>query len=96
VFRTAFFTACLALTWLTGLVSHAETAATGSAAGPLCRLAAWCTASSYRAGAVLGGNDGLRQFLNESDHLRQCVRAAAPETAPTSSVAFLAHVLFEY
>jgi hypothetical protein len=94
--RKTFFTACLALTWLTGLVSHAETAATGSAAGPLCRLAAWCTASSYRAGSALGGNDSLRQFLNESDHLRQCVRAAAPDTSRNSNVAFLAHVLFEY
>ena len=95
--RSCLFAVCLAASWLTVMVSHAETALTGSAAGPLCRIAAMCAASSLRIDAGWGGDDDLTQFLYESPHLQDCVRQATctPGLAIHQDMAMLAHILFE-
>jgi len=79
------------------MVSHAETALTGSVAGPLCRIAALCAASAVRIEAVWGGDDDLTQFLHENAHLQDCVRQATstPGLAIHQDMAMLAHILFE-
>lgn len=97
IFRNILFAACMGASWLAAMVSQAEAVVTGSAAGPLCRFAAWCAASSFRVEAAWGGDDALTQFMYESAHLQDCVREAVScsQTTGHADIALLAHVLFE-
>ena len=98
VLRNILMTVCFSAAWLAAAVSQLEAAATGTASGPVCRLAAKCAASTYHVGAWFGGDDGLMQFLRSDAHLQDCVRHAAAPAAGKSDpdVRFLAHILFDY
>lgn len=98
ILRNILMTVCFSAAWLVAAFSQIETAATGTASGPVCRLAAKCAASSFHLGAWFGGDDGLMHFLRTHEHLQDCVRFAAAPAAGHADpgVRFLAHVLFDY
>lgn len=98
ILRNILMTVCFSAAWLAAAFSQLETAATGTASGPACRLAAKCAASSFHVGAWFGGDDGLMHFLRTDAHLQDCVRSAATPAArtPDPDVRFLAHILFDY
>ena len=98
VLRNILMTVCFSAAWLAAAFSHIESAATGTASGPVCRFAAKCAASSFHVGAWFGGDDSLMEFLQTDTHLQDCVRNAATATShrPDADVRFLAHILFDY